>query len=714
MSDPSNPDLNNQNPHKEIRSLSLRTRLTLSTMAITALAIIVLGYFIYNRAQQSNTYLTEQLDTSIRQQAEDTLKTISSEQIAVLNTFFASMSRDVANLGTTAGIMASEENVMNNPNYWDATTALFRLPNNSWDNANEDTASVFIPAEVELSESLVSKLNSLIHLDLVAPVLLKANPDIIAIYFGGTAAETLYYPNIDLSSLVPPDFDVTQRPWFVSAAPEQNPGQEAVWSAPYLDAALNGLVITTSIPVNNDAGQFQGVAAMDIQLTRITQIISNIRVGDSGYAFLIDGDKRLIAMPEAAYLDFGIAPETLPLGEKLEPSKLPTDLPQELWNILESMSAGKNNLETIVMGGTERFVIYGPISETGYSLGIVVPSQELLAGSALAKAQIAQSTQNTILISLGLVLTILLISFLASLFMSNRLMKPLEQLTLVAKEVTAGNLNAQAVVSGKDEIGVLATAFNGMVAQLRGLVGSLEQRVAERTRALTTSTEVSRRLSTILDEKQLVKEVVEQVQDAFDFYHVHIYLRDEVSGNLIMAGGTGDAGAAMLARSHKILKGKGLVGRAAETNSSVLVQDTSQDPNWLPNPLLPDTKSEVAVPISIGADVLGVLDVQQNIISGLNQEDVILLQSIANQVAIGVRNARSYEESRSQAELETLINTIGQKIQRAGTVEDVLQTAIREVGLALGATRVSASLQPSRTATESYDTGGGNGADSKR
>jgi putative methionine-R-sulfoxide reductase with GAF domain len=714
MSDPSNPDLNNQNPHKEFRSFTLRTRLTLSTMAITALAIMVLGYFIYNRAQQSNTYLTEQLDVSIRQQAEDTLETISSEQIAVLNTFFASMSRDVANLGAMAGIMASEENAMNNPNYWDAATALFRLPNKSWDNANEDPASVFIPAEVELSESLASKINSLIHLDLVAPVMLKANPDIIAIYFGGTSAETLYYPNIDLSSLVPPDFDVTQRPWFVSAAPEQNPGREAVWSAPYLDAALNGLVITTSIPVNDDAGQFQGVAAMDIQLTRITQIISNIRVGDSGYAFLIDGDKRLIAMPEAAYLDFGIAPETLPLGEKLEPSKLPTDLPEELWNVLESMSAGENRLETIVMGGTERFVIYGPISETGYSLGIVVPSQELLAGSALAKAQIARSTQNTILISLGLVLTILLISLLASLFMSNRLMKPLEQLTQVAKEVTAGNLNAQAAVSGKDEIGVLATAFNGMVSQLRSLVGSLEQRVAERTRALTTSTEVSRRLSTILDEKQLVKEVVEQVQDAFDFYHVHIYLRDEVSGNLIMAGGTGDAGAAMLARGHKILKGKGLVGRAAETNSPVLVQDTSQDPNWLPNPLLPDTKSEVAVPISVGADVLGVLDVQQNIVSGLNQEDVILLQSIANQVAIGVRNARSYEESRSQAELETLINTISQKIQRAGTVEDVLQTAIREVGVALGATRVSVSLQPGGTAAESYDAGGGNGADPKR
>ena len=324
------------------------------------------------------------------------------------------------------------------------------------------------------------------------------------------------------------------------------------------------------------------------------------------------------------------------------------------------------------------------------------------------------SIVRTELTIFGLLMIAMAIAGVLGWFAAGQIVRPIEALATTAHAISSGDLTKQADVTRRDEIGNLAEAFNSMTSQLRDLIGSLEKRVEERTRALTTSTEVSRRLSTILDEKQLVKEVVEQVQDAFDFYHVHIYLKDDVSGDLIMAGGTGDAGAAMLARGHKISKGKGLVGRAAETNTPVLVQDTSQDPNWLPNPLLPDTKSEVAVPISVGADVLGVLDVQQNIVSGLSEENVVLLQSIASQVAIGVRNARSYKESRSQAELETLINTIGQKIQRAGTVEDVLQTAIREVGVALGATRVSASLQPSRTATESYDAGGGDGAGPKR
>jgi GAF domain-containing protein len=99
-----------------------------------------------------------------------------------------------------------------------------------------------------------------------------------------------------------------------------------------------------------------------------------------------------------------------------------------------------------------------------------------------------------------------------------------------------------------------------------------------------------------------------------------------------------------------------------------------------------------AIPISSGKQVLGVLDVQQNVVNGLNEADVELLQSLAAQVAISLQNARAFEESRAKAELESLVNTIGQKIQKTSSVEDTLQTAIREVGLALGASRVSANI----------------------
>lgn len=213
----------------------------------------------------------------------------------------------------------------------------------------------------------------------------------------------------------------------------------------------------------------------------------------------------------------------------------------------------------------------------------------------------------------------------------------------------------------------------------------LERRVKERTQALATSTEVSRRLSTILNLNQLVKEVVEQVKNSFNYYHAHIYLMDEYGKELLMAGGTGTAGQIMLARGHKIPVGKGLVGLAAETNELIRVSDTTEDPDWLPNPLLPETKSEVAVPIALGEKVLGVLDVQQNVRDGLSEEDAILLQSIAYQVAVAVQNAQIFSKTQQQAEREALINEIGRKIQNTASVEQALQVAARELGQALGA-----------------------------
>ena len=285
-------------------------------------------------------------------------------------------------------------------------------------------------------------------------------------------------------------------------------------------------------------------------------------------------------------------------------------------------------------------------------------------------------------------LPLLVLVVLAGVGLSQLLASPILKLAATAQRIAAGDLTLQSDIESNDEIGVLATSFNQMTRQTRALINSLEQR----SKALATSSEVSRRISTILDQQELVTEVVKQVQMAFGYYHAHIYLLDENTQQLIMAGGTGEAGKAMLARNHKIPMGKGLVGRAAQNNITVLVTNVAEEPQWLPNPLLPDTKSEVAVPIAIAERVLGVLDVQHNVADTLKQEDVDVLQSIANQVAFAVRNARSYSEVQAKADRESLISSIGQKIQGTITVESAMQVAIREIGRALNGAKTQVTL----------------------
>ncbi|MCA9946302.1 MAG: GAF domain-containing protein [Ardenticatenaceae bacterium] len=316
------------------------------------------------------------------------------------------------------------------------------------------------------------------------------------------------------------------------------------------------------------------------------------------------------------------------------------------------------------------------VDELGWFVSVQQAEEEALAPVA------EQQRINTLL---GIF--VLLAAGAVAAYTGTKLTEPILQLTSVAKEVSAGNLDVRAEIDTQDEIGTLATVFNSMTAQVSDSIQTLERRVADRTRAQDTMIQVSRQLSTILDRQELVQAVVRQVRDAFDYYHAQIYLFDSEAQNLIMVGGTGEAGRQMLKNGHYIPAGKGLVGRAGEIQQPVLVTDTTQAADWLPNALLPETKAEVAVPIISGNAVWGVLDVQHSIIDGLSQTDVNLLESIANQVAVALRNANLYEEAQEQAKREALMNEINQKILSTKDVHEAMQVAVREIGRALDASQ---------------------------
>ncbi|MBL8103208.1 MAG: GAF domain-containing protein, partial [Anaerolineales bacterium] len=390
---------------------------------------------------------------------------------------------------------------------------------------------------------------------------------------------------------------------------------------PTYEVALANYSIVISQPIKNRTGTTIGVLAGRIDLSTLNKIM--LERGGLGAAV----ETYLVSANYAALTTLQHGEFTL--GETYVRTQGAT-------NAIKTKTAGSDSY--VDYAGNATFGSYRWIPEL--QLAVIVEHDQ---------AEALQPSSRVLQTTIALILVTVLAAIFVAFIVTRGITAPITKLVNIAENIAQGNLELQAEVSG-DEIGVLATAFNTMSNLLRELIGTLEQRVADRTKALETSTEVSRRLSTILDRKELVAEVVNQVRNAFGYYHTQIYFYDETRENLVMAGGTGEAGRIMLEQFHKLAKGRGLVGRAAENNEPILVTDTTQTPEWLPNPLLPETKSEAVIPISIGDLVLGVLDIQHNIVDSLKREDIDALLSIANQVAIAAQNAQSYTEiQRSQA-----------------------------------------------------------------
>ncbi|MBL8154028.1 MAG: GAF domain-containing protein, partial [Anaerolineae bacterium] len=180
----------------------------------------------------------------------------------------------------------------------------------------------------------------------------------------------------------------------------------------------------------------------------------------------------------------------------------------------------------------------------------------------------------------------------------------------------------------------------------------LTRQTNQRAVEMETVAQVSAAATTLLDPNDLLQAVVDLTRERFDLYHAHIYLLDEEGQNLVLAAGAGEPGQIMKARGHAIPLGRehSLVARAARNKEGVISNDVTQEPDFLPNPLLPDTKSELALPLVVGDRMIGVLDVQATITGRFTEDDVRVQTALADQIAVAVENARAYQEQQQTAQ----------------------------------------------------------------
>ncbi|HEY9527071.1 MAG TPA: GAF domain-containing protein, partial [Anaerolineales bacterium] len=260
-----------------------------------------------------------------------------------------------------------------------------------------------------------------------------------------------------------------------------------------------------------------------------------------------------------------------------------------------------------------------------------------------------------------LLIVLLVFAVAVSIGLGRAIAAPIQRLTQVASQVAAGDLTVQASSNTSDEIGTLASAFNTMTFRLREALEELEKRVEERTAELTLANErnerrarqfeaiahIARTISSTRDLDLLLSQITTIINEEFGFYHIGIFLRDTAEEYAVLSAANSEGGKKMLERGHRLKIGEtGLVGFVTGTGKPRVALDTGADAVFFNNPDLPATRSEIALPLHVGDEIIGALDVQSTEPNAFFQEDINILSTLADQVSIAIQNAQQFDETR--------------------------------------------------------------------
>jgi GAF domain-containing protein/HAMP domain-containing protein len=390
--------------------------------------------------------------------------------------------------------------------------------------------------------------------------------------------------------------------------------------------------------------KFYGIAGVDAPIAYVQDIVDNTTLYDGkAEAFLITSNGTIIGYRNRPELTNRHITEVIP----------------DYFATSQARVVAGQAFTDISPDG-QYLRVFTPVSlgrsGTHWSFALVIPFSEIT--SAATASAVRQGV-------IGILLTLMGLVFLW--FLSGQIVRPIHALTTTANAVTQGNLNVAADVRAADETGLLANAFNLMITQLRETFGTLEQRVAERTAKmerrnldLALAAEVGQSVSQVRALNEMLSDAAEIIRAFFGLYYVQVYLANENQTELVLQFGTGEVGADLMQRKHHLpLNSDSINGRAAVTKRSVVISDTANSDIFRPNPLLPNTRSEVAVPLLVGNTLVGVLDVQSEKAGLLNEEALLAFEPMAGQMAVAIQNARLVAETQeARAEVETLVRRL--------------------------------------------------------
>jgi PAS domain S-box-containing protein len=626
---------------------SIRLRILALILGLTFLSVIIISYVSISSIQRVGQNAQTIGNAMLQNQAEELLVELTVDDALKNEHAIEDIRLDADHLAQFIGNIYADPDAYSSQSYWRTTDHMFIAEDGQYINGEEDIATIFAPNFVEIDGEFNTNINLSAYLDNVAPAILESDDSTVAIYLIHQDEFTRLYPNINLGAILPPEYKATDDIFYTIGTPDSNPTQGVVWTPVYDDPAGQGLLISAIAPIYINEDEFIGVIGIDLSLTELTNRIETASPVTGGYSFLINEDGLALALPKQGYEDI--------LGEPLGSgtSGAGTDLSDVSTNFaaaIESMVSGETGFQTIESNGRDLFIAYAPLPDVGWSLATVVEAENMLQVVAALQEEIAASMQSLVLFRIiPISLALMVAAMIIGLFLTNRIVAPVIKLSTIAGQVGAGNWEQAEMLTPEtergDELGVLAAAFQNMASRLKTLVSNLESRVASRTQDLNLAAEIGRDISQIRDIGELLSNSVERIRSRFDLYYAQIYLTNEYSDSLTLAAGTGDIGKNLLTKGHHLaIDTRSINGLAATEKRPVIVEDTAQSPLFQPNPALPYTRSEMAIPLIVGERVLGVIDLQSRERQGLNEDNLPAFEALAGQLAVSIENTSLFKE----------------------------------------------------------------------
>jgi GAF domain-containing protein len=230
-------------------------------------------------------------------------------------------------------------------------------------------------------------------------------------------------------------------------------------------------------------------------------------------------------------------------------------------------------------------------------------------------------------------------------------------------------------------------------AQLYGELINAEELAQRRAEQVLTAAEIARDATGTLDVKTLLEKAVELVRERFGFYHASIFLIDPAGEYAVLRESTGIAGHQLMQTGHRLAVGsRSIVGQVTGAGKSLIVNDVTRDPTHLPNQYLPDTRSELAIPLKVGERILGALDVQSTKFDAFHSEDISVLEILADQLAVAVVNGELFAKAQELLGKHRLLRQITIAASASSTLEDALTNVVSGLRTALVSERISILL----------------------